>query len=105
MALTPHEVKKIAALARLRLTPEEEARVAGQLSRIVDSFGVLERFGSADTEFRGGGSQEGEDRVRPGLPRELFLANAPRKLGAFLVVPTVHPVSLPQNRGSGEGDA
>ena len=36
MALTLEEVRRIAALARLRLSPEEELRFVSQLGKIVD---------------------------------------------------------------------
>jgi Asp-tRNA(Asn)/Glu-tRNA(Gln) amidotransferase C subunit len=44
MALTTEEVRKIASLARLRFTPEEEAALAGQLGKIVDYIDQLQRF-------------------------------------------------------------
>jgi Asp-tRNA(Asn)/Glu-tRNA(Gln) amidotransferase C subunit len=44
MALTTEEVRKIASLARLRFTPEEEAAFAGQLGKIVDYIDQLQRF-------------------------------------------------------------
>jgi aspartyl-tRNA(Asn)/glutamyl-tRNA(Gln) amidotransferase subunit C len=46
MSLTIEEVRHIADLARLRLTPEEEQRFAGQLSAILD---YAERLRSVDT--------------------------------------------------------
>jgi len=44
MALTTEEVRKIASLARLRFTPQEEAALAGQLGKIVDYIDQLQRF-------------------------------------------------------------
>ncbi|HEY6324843.1 MAG TPA: Asp-tRNA(Asn)/Glu-tRNA(Gln) amidotransferase subunit GatC [Thermoanaerobaculia bacterium] len=44
MALTTEEVRKIASLARLRFTPEEEAALAGQLGKIVDYIDQLQHF-------------------------------------------------------------
>lgn len=93
MALTVDEVRKIASLARLRLTPEQETVFVHQLGRIVDYFDQLRSLGG-DT---GVGSDadpapvhEAEDVPRPGLPRELFLANAPASAwGELLVVPEV----------------
>lgn len=92
MALTIEEVRKIAALARLRLTPEEEAVYVGQLGRIVDYIDQLQQYESAeaveDTEAAQA-APEADDRAREGLPRELFLANAPASLDGFLLVPVV----------------
>jgi aspartyl-tRNA(Asn)/glutamyl-tRNA(Gln) amidotransferase subunit C len=97
MALTPESIRKIATLARLRCTPEEEAAFARQLSRVVDYVGQLERFESGESAvsgpFRVSPVREAEDLPRPGrleLPREAFLANAPAvALGEFLVVPEI----------------
>jgi len=91
MALTTEEVRKIATLARLRLTPEQEATFAHQLGRIVDYIDQLQSF-AAGTEpgFPAPPLAEAEDLPGPCLPRELFLANAPAvALGAFLAVPEV----------------
>jgi len=91
MALTPEEVRKIASLARLRFTPEQETVFAGQLGRIVDYIDQLRSYEGED----GAASEtapvrEAEDVARPCLPRDLFLANAPATaLGEFLVVPEV----------------
>lgn len=94
MALTTEEVRRIASLARLRFTPEQEAVFVQQLGRIVDYIDQLQSFetGEADAVRPDGAPavREAEDAVRPCLPRELFLANAPATaLGEFLVVPEV----------------
>jgi aspartyl-tRNA(Asn)/glutamyl-tRNA(Gln) amidotransferase subunit C len=91
MALTLDNVRKIAALARLRLEPEEEQRFAAQLGKVVDYIDELQQYeesgGSEAPPLEPG--HEAEDVARPGLPRELFLANAPAALGPFLLVPEV----------------
>lgn len=89
MALTIEEVRKIAALARLRLTPEEEALYVGQLGRIVDYIDQLRRYETAEPEESAQAAPEAEDRAHECLPRELFLANAPASLDGFLPVPGV----------------
>ena len=96
MALTTDEVRKIAALARLRLTREEEARFAAQLGQVVDYIDQLGRYAPEPSdlgiEIPGPVEPEGhdaEDRARPCLPRELFLANAPEAMDGFLLVPEV----------------
>jgi aspartyl-tRNA(Asn)/glutamyl-tRNA(Gln) amidotransferase subunit C len=93
MALTTEEVRKIASLARLRFTPDQEALFASQLGRIVDYIDQLQVWDTADGgtgASAGAPVREAEDAARPCLPRELFLANAPASaLGAFLVVPEV----------------
>jgi aspartyl-tRNA(Asn)/glutamyl-tRNA(Gln) amidotransferase subunit C len=91
MALTLEEVRKIASLARLRLSPEEEGVFAGQLGHIVDYIDQLQRFETGEGGIAAAlPVREAEDRARPCLPREVFLANAPESaLGEFLVVPEV----------------
>ncbi len=90
MALTQEEVLYVAGLARLSLKPEEIESFTRQLNDILEYMAKLEQV---DTEgvppmahvvpltnaWR-------EDEVRPCLPRERSLANAPeREEGAFVV--------------------
>lgn len=89
MALTTEDVRKIATLARLRLTPDEEARFAGQLAKIVDYIDQLQTYEGAEVDLGSRGVQEMEDAPHECLPRERFLANAPASLDAFLLVPEV----------------
>jgi aspartyl-tRNA(Asn)/glutamyl-tRNA(Gln) amidotransferase subunit C len=91
MALTPEEVRKIASLARLRFTPEQETVFAGQLGRIVDYIDQLRSYeGEEGADLKTTPVLEAEDVTRPCLPRDLFLANAPATaLGEFLAVPEV----------------
>lgn len=97
MALTPEEVRKIAHLARLRLTPAEEESFARQLGAVVDYIDQLQKFprGQGVRPAETAGLREAEDRPEPCLEREVFLANAPAARDGFLVVPEV--------RGGDEG--
>jgi aspartyl-tRNA(Asn)/glutamyl-tRNA(Gln) amidotransferase subunit C len=78
--LSPADVDRIAALARLELTDEERARFATQLSAIlayadqvqqVDTSGVAAAGASAD------GSRMRDDDLVPSLDRDLVLSQAP----------------------------
>jgi aspartyl-tRNA(Asn)/glutamyl-tRNA(Gln) amidotransferase subunit C len=90
MALTTEQVRKIAALARLRFTPEEETVLVHQLGGIVDYIDQLQSYEGESRTAAPAPVRESEDMPRPCLPRDLFLANAPASaLGAFLVVPEV----------------
>lgn len=100
MALTTDNVRKIATLARLRLTPEEETLFAGQLGAIVDYIDQLQQYApGAETaahvplgpagEHAPEEAREAIDEIRPCLPREQFLANAPASMDGFLLVPEV----------------
>ncbi|MFP5284774.1 MAG: aspartyl/glutamyl-tRNA amidotransferase subunit C, partial [Thermoanaerobaculia bacterium] len=69
MALTHEDVKKIAALARLRFTPEEEDRFTGQLAKIVDYIDQLQAYeGAAEDSGASAGVREAEDRPHECLP-------------------------------------
>jgi aspartyl-tRNA(Asn)/glutamyl-tRNA(Gln) amidotransferase subunit C len=89
MALTHEDVRKIATLARLRLTPREEERFAGQLAHVVDYIDQLQGFVAEAPEVAAQGVREMADEPQPCLPRETFLANAPASLDGFLLVPEV----------------
>ena len=90
MALTTEEVRKIASLARLRFTPEEESVFVQQLGRIVDYIDQLQAFAGEGATGAPQPVREADDIPHPCLPREQFLANAPASaLGEFLVVPEV----------------
>lgn len=89
MALTLEEVRKIAALARLRFTPEEEAVFVGQLGKIVDYIDQLQRFETSSEDEAVLEAREADDKPHECLPRGDFLANAPAALDGFLLVPGV----------------
>lgn len=89
MALTTEEVRKIASLARLRFTADEEAAIAGQLGKIVDYIDQLQRFEGGAVPALARAAPEANDVALPCLPRETFLANAPAALDGFLLVPAV----------------
>ena len=46
MALTPQDVQRIALLARLQLSADEQAAMLGQLNGF---FGIVEKMGAVDT--------------------------------------------------------
>jgi aspartyl-tRNA(Asn)/glutamyl-tRNA(Gln) amidotransferase subunit C len=89
MALTHEDVRKIATLARLRFSAEEEARLTGQLARIVDYIDQLQGFEGAEPAAGSQGVRELADVPQDCLPRERFLANAPASMDGFLLVPEV----------------
>ncbi|TET85690.1 MAG: Asp-tRNA(Asn)/Glu-tRNA(Gln) amidotransferase subunit GatC [Anaerolineales bacterium] len=93
MALTIEEVRHIARLARLRLTPEEERLYTEQLSDILD---YASRLGEVDTsdipptasvlQLR---APLRPDVVRPCLSRDLILRNAPSDQEGMFRVPPI----------------
>ena len=93
MSLDVEEVRRIAELARLRLSAAEEARFASQLSEIVDYIDQLSAF-SAGAALSDDSEPEGTDDANdvPTKGRPLlddFLDNAPASLDRFLLVPQV----------------
>ena len=93
MKLTLEQVRHVAALARLSLTPEEEQRYQSQLSAILDA---VEQLRSLDTErveptshATLAGDVLREDQTQPSLAPEKGLANAPAKVGTSFAVPKI----------------
>jgi aspartyl-tRNA(Asn)/glutamyl-tRNA(Gln) amidotransferase subunit C len=94
MALTREEVRRIASLARLELEPEEEARMAEQLSAILDYVRQLEALDVSAVEPMTHALAEGaaplrEDEVAPSLDPEVALGNAPARAGTCFKVPRI----------------
>ncbi|HLK12154.1 MAG TPA: Asp-tRNA(Asn)/Glu-tRNA(Gln) amidotransferase subunit GatC [Candidatus Binatia bacterium] len=93
MAITHEEVRRVAALARLRLAPEEIERLAADLSHILDAFTrlqTLDTTGIAPTAHA-------EDVVLPLRPDEVvnppadeaLLAGAPDRRERRFRVPRI----------------
>ena len=102
MRLTISDVEHVADLARLGLSAAEKERLRDQLSSIL---GHIEALGELDTKAIPPTAQVVEltnvmraDEVRPSLPREAVLANAPRQADGFF---EVHAIL----GGAGEEDA
>lgn len=93
MSVSPAEVRNVAALARLRFTPDEEAQLADELSRILEYVDQLRRVdlgGSGGIEPQSGPEPVlRDDVVQNRLSRDEALANAPDADGQFFRVPTV----------------
>jgi aspartyl-tRNA(Asn)/glutamyl-tRNA(Gln) amidotransferase subunit C len=93
MALTIDEVRHIAYLARLQLSPEEEARYAEQLSAILD---YADRLQHVDTSAIPPTASVlpltaplRSDDPRPCPPRSQILENAPDQEEGMFKVPPV----------------
>ena len=93
MPVSRDDVEYVARLARIELTEEEKNTLTSQLNSIL---GHIEKLSELDTEgveptfhvfdvrnvFR-------EDQVRPSLPTEEILKNAPVRDGNFFKVPKI----------------
>ncbi len=81
MAISRDDVKRVAALARLDLDESALDHIATDLDKIV---GYVQKLDELDTSNVEPTTQVAlaaplrEDRVLPGVPRELALAQAPR---------------------------
>ena len=93
MELTLEEVRHVATLARLSLTPAEEQAYAQQLSAILDAVAQLQALdltGVVPTSHASlGSSLLREDAQQPSLPSERALANAPARDGSSFAVPKI----------------
>ena len=94
MKISREEVLHIARLARVALTEEEIELYSGQLSKLLDHFEVLQQVDTTGVpptaqsiDLRG---VMREDAVRPSLPADDVLANAPhREEDSFRVKPVL----------------
>lgn len=93
MKLTLEQVRHVAALARLSLTPDEEKRYQEQLSEILDAVDALNAVDTSGVEPTShatrGETALREDVVRPSLGAERAVANAPAKVGTQFAVPKI----------------
>ena len=92
MAIDPAEVSRIARLARLKVEPDEAARLAKDLERIVghiDSLRAVKLPEGAESLTYFGKNVHRPDEPRPGLAKEDALRNAPIQDGDFFLVPKI----------------
>ena len=90
MALTIEEVQHVAHLAHLRLSDDELAKLQGELSHILGYIDMLSEVDVSDVaptaQVTDLANVMREDDVRPSLPRDDVLANAPdQRDGMFRV--------------------
>ncbi len=95
MALTIDDVRKVARLARLALTPEEERKFHEQLEHVlehVEQLRELDLAGVAPTTHPTAAALEAamrEDFVAPSLGAERAVGQAPQKSGTSFAVPKI----------------
>ena len=91
--IDPDQIRRIARLARINLTPDELEQFSNQLSDILNYVDQLSELNTEDVEptthplkisnvFR-------QDQIGQSLSNEQALANAPRTHGDFFAVPKV----------------
>jgi aspartyl-tRNA(Asn)/glutamyl-tRNA(Gln) amidotransferase subunit C len=93
MSVTTQDVDRIAMLARLEFQDEEKETITHQMNDILSHIEKLNELDTSAVEpllhvidlsnvFR-------DDVVKPSLPPEDALKNAPSKVGTFFTVPKV----------------
>jgi aspartyl-tRNA(Asn)/glutamyl-tRNA(Gln) amidotransferase subunit C len=93
MKLTREEVQRIAVLARLRLTPEEETQLTEQLDHILAYMEKLDELGTSKVEpFSHAVDTVNvlrEDKVTNLPDADALLANVPDRDNTFFKVPKI----------------
>lgn len=83
------DVAKVAKLANLPLTSEEEVKYSEQLSKVLDYVEQLNQVDTSDVEATYNVSQNtnvmAKDEVRESLPQEDAISNAPNTKEGFIV--------------------
>jgi len=93
MAAVEIDVKYVAHLARIALTPDEEKKLAAQLGGIL---GYIEKLNELDVTGIEPTAHAvplvnvtRTDEVRPSLPHEEAMRNAPRQANGLFIVPKI----------------
>ena len=93
MASAEIDVKYVAHLARLALTPEEEKQLGAQLGNILGYIEKLRELDVANVEPTAHAvpmvNVTRADEIRPSLPHDDALRNAPKQSGGLFIVPKV----------------
>jgi aspartyl-tRNA(Asn)/glutamyl-tRNA(Gln) amidotransferase subunit C len=93
MSITRDEVRRVAALARLRLEAAEEERLTADLDHILEAFARLRALDTAAVEPTANvedfGALLAEDVVANPPAGDEVLVNAPARDGRFFRVPKI----------------
>jgi aspartyl-tRNA(Asn)/glutamyl-tRNA(Gln) amidotransferase subunit C len=93
MALSREEVRRVAELARLEFSDEEEARMADEMSRILDYVDKLEELDTSGvppmSHVLDVTNVYREDEVERRIDQEQALEPAPESENGYFVVPKV----------------
>ena len=91
--LSRSDVEHVAYLARLGLSDDELAMLETQLNHILEQYAILSELPTDDIPPTAQTIELEnilrDDVVRPSLPVEAVLANAPARDGEFIVVPAI----------------
>jgi len=93
MAASDIDIKYVAHLARLHLTPEEEKKLGAQLVNILGYIEKLNQLDVSGVEPTAHAvpmvNVTRPDEIRPSLPHEEALRNAPAQANGLFIVPKI----------------
>jgi aspartyl-tRNA(Asn)/glutamyl-tRNA(Gln) amidotransferase subunit C len=93
MAGTDIDVKYVAHLARVALTPEEEQKFGAQLGNILGYIEKLKELDVSNVEPMAHAvplvNVTRPDEIRPSLPHEEAMRNAPAQANGLFIVPKI----------------
>lgn len=87
------DIRYVAHLARLELTPDEQRRFAAQLGQVLEHIEKLKQLDVSGVEPTAHAAPlvnvTRPDEVRPGLSHEEALRNAPAHANGLFIVPKI----------------
>ncbi len=93
MSAQGFDVKYVAHLARLALTPEEEQKFQAQLGNILGYIAKLNELDVSNVEPTAHAvplvNVTRADEIRPSLPHDEAMRNAPSQVGGLFQVPKI----------------
>jgi aspartyl-tRNA(Asn)/glutamyl-tRNA(Gln) amidotransferase subunit C len=93
MAAPEIDIKYVAHLARLELTPEEQIKLGDQLGHILQHIEKLKELDVTNVEPTAHAvplvNVTRADEIRPSLPHAEALRNAPAKSNGLFIVPKI----------------
>jgi len=93
MAEAQFDIKYIAHLARIALAPDEEKKLAAQLGNILNYVEKLKELDVAGVEPTAHAvpmvNVTRADEIRPSLPHDEALRNAPAQANGLFIVPKI----------------
>ena len=93
MATAEIDIKYVAHLARIALAPDEEKKLAAQLGNILGYVEKLKELDVSNVEPTAHAvpmvNVTRADEIRPSLPHEDALRNAPKQANGLFIVPKI----------------
>lgn len=93
MASADIDIKYVAHLARLQLTPDEEKKLGAQLGNILGYIEKLNELDVSDVEPTAHAvpmvNVTRPDEIRPSLPHDDAMRNAPAQANGLFIVPKI----------------